>query len=354
MRSLEGIRVLDLSRLLPGPFATQLLADLGAEVIKIERPPEGDYARAMPPYLSLSDEQFEGAIFSQNNRHKASVVLDFDTAQGREMLLRLAEKADVFIESFRPNTMTRRGLDYASVQARNPKIIYCSLSGYGHTGPYARRAGHDLNYLALAGILKGNGARNQPPVPMPIQVADLAGGMSAALQIAAALVERQSTGVGKFLDVALFDASVEWMQTVLGASFRAENENPERGNTPLTGAYPCYNIYETSEGEFMALGALEPIFWKAFCVNAECAELIDYQFDTDSIPRVAELFKSRTRADWTEFSLRVDCCLDPLLDVSQVMQHPHVAARNLIPTDGHVPRMGEDTERILREFGVIA
>lgn len=352
LKALAGVRVIDLSRLLPGPFATQLLANLGAEVIKIERPPEGDYARAMPPYISLRGEQYEGAVFAQNNQNKKSVALDFDAPEGREIVLQLCERADVLIESFRPHALKRRGLDYEAVRARNPKIIYCSLSGYGQTGPYVQRAGHDLNYLALAGILKLNGAPRQTPLPLPVQMADLAGGMRAALEIAAALVERARTGAGTYLDVALFDAAVEWMQTIPGAMYRAEGENPQRGATPLTGAYPCYNIYETSDGEFMSLGALEPIFWRAFCVRAECAELMDSQFDTNASAQVAEVFRRRTRAEWTEFSQRVDCCMEPLLDVSEAMAHPQVVARNLAVNDGRVPLMGEDNAEVLREFGI--
>lgn len=352
MNALTNIRILDLSRLLPGPYATQLLANLGAEVIKIERPPLGDYARALPPFMTLHADQFEGAVFAQNNQNKKSAALDFDTERGRAILLRLCERADVFVESFRPGALARRGLDYKTVCAHNPRIIYCSLSGYGQNGAYRDRAGHDLNYLALAGILKLNGARTQSPAPLPVQVADLAGGMNAALQIVAALLERERTGKGKFLDVALFDAAVEWMQSVLGANYRAEGENPQRGELPLAGAYPCYNVYETRDAQYIALGALEPIFWKAFCVNIERADLVDSQFDADAIPRVAEIFRTRTRAEWIEFSQRCDCCLEPLLDVSETYAHPQVIARNLISRDGRVPRLGEDTESVLREFGI--
>lgn len=352
MKSLAGIRVLDLSRLLPGPYATQLLADLGAEVVKIERPPLGDYARALPPYLALEDDRLEGAVFAANNRNKASVALDFDDARGREILLKLCERADVFIESFRPGVLARRGLDYETVCARNPKLIYCALSGYGQTGEYRDRAGHDLNYLALAGILKLNGVRDQAPVPMPVQVADLAGGLHAAMQICAVLVERERTGAGAFLDVALLDAAVDWMETVIGATVPAEEEKPVRNEMPLTGAYPCYNVYETRDGEFMALGALEPVFWRAFCVSAERADLMDAQFDAHARGRVAECFKTRTRAEWTEFARQVDCCLEPLLDAKETAQHPQVLARRLPEKAGHVPRLGEDTERILREFGI--
>jgi crotonobetainyl-CoA:carnitine CoA-transferase CaiB-like acyl-CoA transferase len=352
--SLKGIRILDLSRLLPGPYATQLLAALGAEVIKVERPPEGDYARMMPPYITLDAERMEGAVFGQNNRSKQSIALDFYDARGREILLRLCEHADVLLESFRPGVMAQRGLDYDSIRARNPRLIYCALSGYGQSGPYRDRAGHDLNYLALAGILKMNGAPNAAPVLPAVQIADLAGGMSAALQIVAALVERERTGVGKYLDIALFDAAVDWMQTVLGACYRAEHENPARGATPLTGAYPCYNIYETADGEFMALAALEPKFWRAFCAAIERADWFDIQFDTDSIARVAEIFKQRTRAEWIELSQQTDCCLEPLLDVSETLAHPQVIARGLAQGGGDAPRLGEHTREILQRTGYSA
>lgn len=351
MPALDEIQILDLSRLLPGPYATQWLADLGAEVIKVERPPEGDYARGMPPYYARDAEHSEGAIFWRNNRGKKSVALDFFAASGREILLRLCERADVLLESFRPGVMAQRGLDYASVRARNPRLIYCSLSGYGQNGPYRDRAGHDLNYLALAGILKMNGAPNSAPIPLPVQVADLAGGMQAALRIVAALVERERSGAGKFLDIALFDAAVDWSQTILGACYRATDENPTRGATPLTGAYPCYNIYETADGEFMALAALELKFWRAFCDGVARADLLELQFDADARARVAELFKQRTRAEWVALAEQIDCCLEPLLDVDETYALPQTLARALIQEERNAPRLGQHTREILRRAG---
>lgn len=354
MLSLAGIRILDFSRLLPGPYATQLLANLGAEVIKIERPPEGDYARALPPYLALDDARLEGAVFAQNNVGKKSVALDFDQPPGRAALLRLVERADVLIESFRPGAMRQRGLDYETVRERNPRLIYCSLSGYGAASPLRARAGHDLNYLALSGILALNGAEGTPPIPPPVQIADLAGGMRAALEIAAALVERGATGQGKYLDVSLFDAAFDWMQTIVGAQFRAESENPTRGRLPLSGAYPCYQIYETADGGYMALGALEPKFWRAFCASAGHSELIDAQFDTSAIPNVAALFRTRTRAEWTALGAEADCCLEPLLEISEAYAHPQVQARGLDARIGGVPRLGEHTAEALGEAGFSA
>ncbi len=353
MSSLEGIRILDLSRLLPGPYATQLLADLGAEVIKIERPPEGDYLRLTPPLLEVNGGAHAvSTVFAQVNRGKQSICLDFSSERGRAILQRLAQHADVLVESFRPGALTRRGLGYDDLHALNPRLIYCSLSGYGQAGPYRYRAGHDLNYLALAGILNLNARRDTVPVPPPVQIADLSGGMLAAVQILAALVERVRTGVGKFIDVALFDGAVSWMQTMLGAFYRAEGANPTREGMPLTGMYPCYNIYETADGAYMSLGALELNFWISFCQAIQRPDLIERQLDAETIGTLTEIFRSRTRAEWIELAQRVDVCLEPVLEVSETLAHPQVRARGWGPADGRrVPKLGEDTRPRLKEIG---
>ncbi len=266
--------------------------------------------------------------------------------------MRLVERADVFIESFRPGALAERGLDDAAVRARNPRIVYCSISGYGQNGPYATRAGHDLNYLALAGILKLNGARDGAPVPSPVLIADLAGGMMAAVQILAALVERERTGEGKYLDVSLLDVSIDWMQALTGAFERAGGGISRRGAMPLTGAYPCYNVYATSDGEYMSLGALEPKFWRAFCAGAGREDLVAAQFETKKMAEVAAVFQTHTRVEWTEFSQRVDCCMEPLLTISETMAHPQVVARGASVRDGVVPRLGADTISVLQEMGL--
>ncbi len=328
-----------------------MLADLGAQVIKVERPPDGDYLRTALPLMDV-DGQVVSAVFAYLNRGKQSLGLDFSSPRGRQVLLDLACHADVFIESFRPGALNRRGLGYDAVRAVNPGIIYCSLSGYGQSGPFRTRAGHDLNYIALAGILNMNAHRGGPPALPPIQIADLSGGMLAAIQILAALAQRTRTGEGAYLDVSLFDAAVEWMQTIIGSFYRAEHINPRRGDMPLTGAYPCYNIYETADGGYISIAALEPNFWISFCDAVGRRDLIEVQYETAAIEQVAELVRSRTRAEWVEFARHSDVCVEPLLEVSETLAHPQVQARGLaVPNGRRVPRMGEDSVAVLRAVG---
>ncbi len=356
MTMLTGSRVLDLSRLLPGPYATQLLADLGAEIIKIERPPEGDYMRIIPPMFEFEQEgrtETISSVFAQVNRGKKSVVIDFSSQEGRDLLLRLAQRADVFVESFRPGALERRGLDYNTLHTANPRLVYCSLSGYGQDGPYRHRAGHDGNYLALAGVLGLNANPGQGPALLPVQMADLAGGMSAAMRILAALVARDRTGEGEYLDLALFDSAINWMQTIIGAFYRAEKRVPTPGGTQLTGLYPCYHLYPTSDGYYMSLCALEPSFWTGFCEAIDREELIEKQFDPGAIEEVTRIFRDRPRTDWITFAKRHDVCLEPLLEITETLEHPQVQARHLADADTrHVPRMGENTVQVLHEFGL--
>ncbi len=355
MPSLEDIRVLDLSRLLPGPFATQLLANMGAEVIKVERPPEGDYLRSLPPWADApEDEAAEGfgAIFAAINRGKKSIAVDFSSPRGRDAVLRLAETADVFVESFLPGALERRGLGYQPLRKVNPRLVYCSLSGYGQDGPYRHRPGHDINYLALAGVLGLNAAPGGPPHLLPVQISDLAGGMAAAVAILAALVGRERTGQGEYLDVALFDAAVDWMEPSIGSLFRAEKRSPTAGGTTLTGLYPCYRVYETADGHYMSLGALEGNFWKGFCELIGRPDLLDRQFDPTAVPEVAAILCTRTRAEWTELASRAAVCLEPVLDVQEALALPQVAARGRAERDSRpLPSMGQDTLAVLRAAG---
>ena len=321
---LTTIRVLDLSRLLPGPYCTSLLSDLGAEVIKIETPGSGDYARMIP-----TDFGGDGT-FRAVNRNKKSVALNYRNARGLQLLLRLASAVDVVVEGFRPGAAARWGLGYEVIRQLNPSVVYCSLSGYGQTGPYAERAGHDLTYQALAGLLALNGAAGGPPLPTGVQIADLAGGMLAAISILGALFGRQQTGQGAYLDVSMLDAAVSWLAPIAGAHFLQTGQNPARSRTPLTGSLACYNVYAAADGKYLAFSALEPHFWTAFCKALGREDLYRRQFDASLIPELAALFAQRTRAEWLALLGPVDVCLEPVYGVDEVLEDPQVCARGLV------------------------
>ena len=321
---LIGIRVLDLSRLLPGPYCTMLLADLGAEVMKIESPRVGDYARVAPP-------SFGGdAMFRALNRNKKSVALNYRNPRGREVFLRLAREADVIVETFRPGAVTRWKIDYEAVRTVNPRLIYCSLSGYGQSGPYRDRAGHDLNYIALSGLLALNGAAGGPPIPPGVQIADLAGGMLAAIAILAALVGRERTGEGAYLDVAMLDAVASWVAPVAGALFSYTGKNPEQGRVPLSGTLACYNVYETADGKFITLAALESHLWTAFCTAVDRNDLRARQYDVDAIPDVAAILRARTRDEWVAWFREVDACVEPVNTIEEMLRDPQVQYLGLV------------------------
>ncbi|MFQ6057474.1 MAG: CaiB/BaiF CoA transferase family protein [Anaerolineae bacterium] len=366
---LEGITVLDLSRLLPGPFCSLLLADLGAQVIKVEDPAGGDYLRWMEPFING-----ESAPFLALNRNKKSLALNLKSERGREIFLRLAEKADVVLEGFRPGTVERLGAGYETVRAVNPSIVYCSLTGYGQDGPYRQRAGHDVNYLALAGVLGLTGPKDGPPVIPAVQIADLSGGMYAALGILAALWARERTGQGQYVDVAMLDGVISWL--VLLAAQHFAGFMPGRGDWLLSGGVPCYNVYQTRDGSYMALGALEPKFWAAFCQGVGREDLIPRQFDAQATAEMQAIFRGRTREAWVAFAQEVDCCLEPVLGLDEVFAHPQVAQREMrvqvehprlgrmaqlgLPlkfsaTPGSIrspaPRLGEHTAEILESLG---
>jgi crotonobetainyl-CoA:carnitine CoA-transferase CaiB-like acyl-CoA transferase len=324
---LNGIRVLDLSRLLPGPYCTLLLADLGAEVIKIETPLAGDYARM------ISD--FGGpALFEAINHNKKSVALNYRNGRGKEILFQLAQVSDVLIETFRPGAVKRWGVGYDAVAQVNPRIVYCSLSGYGQDGPYANRAGHDLNYIALGGLLSLNGAAGGPPIPPAVQIADLAGGMLAAIAILATLAGRQSTGRGAYLDMAMIDAVASWAAPLAGSLYVSTGENPQRGRMPLSGGLPCYNVYETADGKFISLGALEPHFWTAFCNAIHRDDLLARQFDTTAIDELSRLFRHHTRAEWLERLREADACVEPVNEMDETLRDSHLRHRGLVTEKG--------------------
>lgn len=372
---LNGITVLDFSRLLPGPFATQLLCNLGADVIKIEDPGIGDYMRAVPPLVR--DVSYP---FLMVNRGKKSLAVDLKTPEGREILHRLVRRADVVVEQFRPGVMARLGADYDSLAMMNPGLVYCSFSGYGQTGPDRDLPGHDINFVAKAGILGVTGQGDGRPVIPGVPIADLASGFNAALAILAALRTRDRTGHGEYIDVAIFDTAVGLM--VLGlARFLATGEEPLPGETLLTGTFPFYALYETKDGRWLAVAAVETKFWKRLCELLEAPELAEHQFADDAMratvaETLAERFRRKTLEEWEAIFVREGLPVNGVKRVSEVVRDPQVKARGLLPTvevarlgklqvtahparhtDSTVhtpteaPRKGEHTEEILRGLG---
>lgn len=371
---LRGIRVLDLSRLLPGPYCSLVLSDLGADVVKIEDPEGGDYLRYMPPVVNGV-----GAMFSALNRGKRSVVLSLKTELGRKTFFRLVETADVVLETFRPGVMDRLGCGHAAVLERNPQVVYCSISGYGQEGPYAARAGHDINYIALAGLLGQNGTRLGEPAVPNFQAADIAGGAwVAATRIVAALFARQAGAAGAFLDVSMTEG-VASLVTAAMAAVVAGAPEPGRGEDTLSGGRACYATYRTKDGGFMALGALEPKFWRAFCKVVSRPDWEARQFETGELgvqlkAEVSALFATHNRSEWEKIFEGVDVCCEPVLTLAEAVSHPAVNRSKrvdsgetgaslaphigtpvsnggrLVPA-GSAPALGQHTQEVLVEAG---
>jgi alpha-methylacyl-CoA racemase len=383
---LRGIRVLDLSRLLPGGFCSLLLADFGADVLKVEDTGMGDYIRWSPPYVEGAEDSAKSALFLALNRNKRSIRLDLKQEQGCEALLALVREHDVVLESFRPGVLDRLGVGYERMREVNPGIIYCAISGYGQTGPRREAAGHDMNYLGLVGLLGLTGEAGGEPVQAAGQIADLGGGaLMAAFGILAALRERDGgpgspgSGEGQIVDVSMADGALSWLAMVAGAYF-ADGVVPHRGDLPLAGSLICYRPYECADG-WVTLGALEPKFWQAWCRGVGREDLIERQFErpgSDAHGEVQAIFRARPRAEWEEFARTHDCCLEPVLDLDEALDSELVRAREMVVeidqpgaaapvrqlgipiklarTPGsHArlpgPALGEHTEQALREAG---
>ena len=348
MNELSGIVVLDLTRLLPGAVATQQLADWGAEVVKVEQPGSGDYARTMNP-----------PVFARTNRGKKSIGIDLKHPRGREMMLALAKKADVLIEGNRPGVMARLGLGYHDVRAVNPRLIYASLTGYGQEGEYAGLAGHDVNYMALGGVL----SLNLPVIP-GVQIADLVGGsMQSVTAILLALIGRERSGEGCHIDVSMY-AGVKSLLTIPLSSWHATAREPETGKETLNGRYACYHLYQGSDGRWLAVGALEPKFWAELCRRLQCEDLIPRQFEEpqDEVKeRIAAAFRSKPAGTWFDELRDTDCCVTLVRTVSEVA--PEIPERDGPPPPGLGANTNEILERVgfpaaeiaqLRQQGVIA
>ena len=360
---LSGIRILDLSRLLPGPYLTQLFLDLGAEVIKVETPLAGDHARLAPPEMGL------GKMYETINQGKKSLALNYRNPRGRELFMKLAATADVVLEGFRPTIAEKYGIGYQAVSAVKPDIVYCSLSGYGQEGPYQQRAGHDFNYLSIGGALSLNGRPGEKPIPYGLPVADLSGGMLAAIAILGALVGRERSGQGMYLDMALLDGVISWV-TPLALSAHFSGLEVGAGTHPLLGGRAFFNIYETSDGKYLTLAAIEPHFWGDFCKTVGRPDLIERQFDPAISPEVEAIFKQKTRAEWLTLFAGSDACVEPVNSIQEMLVDPQVQARGHVhmqdgqPVGMHspfvfarqdrapAPALGADTRALLREVGI--
>lgn len=365
---LAGVRVLDLTRYIPGPLCTALLADMGADVVKVEEPPLGDPVRAVPPA-----RDGESALHAALNRGKRSLLVDLRKPAGADLVRRLAARADVVVEGFRPGALAERGLGPEALLAEQPRLVYCSISGWGAEGPLARRAGHDVGYLARAGVLAGlrPSAADRPPVPLA-QLADGAGGLAAALGVLAALRERDRTGRGQVVDASLYAAALALNATALA---RVADGVP---SLELSGRFACYNVYRCGDGLWVSLGALEPKFWEAACRGLGLEDAIPHQWSggarrAELVERFAAAFAGRPRDEWLSVFAPLDACLEPILEPGEALEEPQ--ARLLeVPCGGSAvrvpgppfrlggaaaparpaPAAGQHTEAVLGELGLAA
>lgn len=372
---LAGIRVLDLSRLLPGPFCSLLLGDLGADVVKIEDPQGGDYIRWMPPHAKEV-----GVTFHALNRNKKSVTLNLKTEEAREIFRKLAARADVVLESFRPGVMERLGIGYERLREGNPGLVYCAISGYGQDGPYRDKAGHDLNYISLAGVLGVTGPPGETPTLPGVQIGDIGGGgLPATVGILAALLGRAKSGKGQFVDVSMTEGAFAFLTAIL--SRWMADDRPGRGLDRLAGGTACYGVYPTRDGKFMSLAALEPKFWETFVKTVGREDLLGEAFaEGEELAALRStlqaLFRTKTRDEWVALFRGKDVCCEPVLEPDEVLSDPQMRHRRMVfetrhPREGKVfqfratprmgelpdpplgpaPLMGEHTEEILKEVG---
>ncbi len=338
--ALEGIRIIDLSRLAPGPYCTMILGDLGAEVIRVD-PGGGRAAEAIMP---VEDEERDRA-YDAEGRNKRSIVLNLRNDKAREIFYALAKGADVVIEGFRPGVVNRLGVDYERIKAINPRIVYCSLTGYGQDGPYHNMVGHDINYISIGGALSIVGRRKDEPPSIPGNlVADYAaGGMQAAIGILAALMARERTGEGQYVDISMLDGVISLMHMVAMQYF-SSGRIPERGEDMLTGGVPNYNTYQTKDDKYISLGSLEPWFFQNLCKALGREDLIPYEWDEGKRGEISsyfrDVFRTKTRDEWFELLRQSDICVAPVYTIDEVFTDPHVIHRRMVEEVDH-PKFGK-------------
>ena len=350
MLPLEGIKILDLSRLAPGQFCSMLLGDMGADVLLIEAPAEGKMA-AMIGGRGADAEK--AAAYNSLARNKRSIVLNLRDNEAREIFYKLADSADVVLEGFRPGVVKRLGVDYDTLIARNPRIVYCSLSGFGQTGPYSQLVGHDINYISVGGALGMVGWPGQPPaIPMNI-IADFAGGgLHAAYGILLAIIARERTGRGQYVDIAMSDGVLSLLASLTG-SVLAGGASPSPGTTILNGSVPFYNVYECSDGKWISIGSLEPHFFANLCKAMGREDFIPHQWDGSQRDEIAahfkEQFASKTRDEWHKILNESDVCVGPVYSLEEALNDPHNRARGMVveldhPKFGKIPHLGIGTK----------
>lgn len=367
---LKGVRIIDLSRLLPGPLATQMLADMGADVIKLEDPKALDYARNMAPHYNGI-----GMTYLALNRSKESIAIDLGSEKGKKIYWDLVKTADIVIDSFRPGVLEKLGIDYKTATQHKSDIIYVSVSGYGHQNKLAQKAGHDINYLGHAGVLATNGTPDKI-IQTGVQIADIAGGSyPAVMACLSALISRMNTGKGQFVDVAMVDCSLPLMSFYMAEVLNG-GKSYGRQEHALAGSIPNYNIYQCKDGKWVSLGSLEPKFWMGFCQLVGKADWMNKIFNATLKPEVEALFLTKTRDEWVEFAQNADICLTAILEMNELESDEYLQKRNMFVEHEHPvygkykgvnqpikftstpssagwapPLMGEDNEDILKSLG---
>lgn len=339
---LASLKILDFSTLLPGPFASLLLADMGAEVLRVESPSRMDLVRVLPPH-----DDGVSASHAYLNRNKRSIALDLKLPEAVEVVKQLVREYDIVLEQFRPGVMDKLGVGYEALKAINPKLIYVSITGYGQTGPYRDRAGHDINYLALAGVASYTGRRDTGPLPLGVQLADIGGGsLHGVMGLLAAVIHRQHTGEGQQVDISMTDCAFS-LNGMAGAGYLACGVEPDMETQALNGG-SFYDYYRTRDGRWFSVGSLEPQFMQQFCAVIGHPELASRGLspkaeDQQALKReIAIAFEKRDFADWCERFAAVDACVEPMLPLSEAIEHPQIQARGLVV---EVPRGEGRTQR---------